>query len=83
MGKWLGPPHAEIRRYGAKTRYGNPCGRYSMANGRCCLHGGKSTIGARNPRVKHGMYTKAAIEERRCVNELIKEANRVASEIIV
>jgi hypothetical protein len=82
MGKWLGPPHAEIRRCGAKARSGHPCGRYSMANGRCLLHGGKST-GAKNLRVKHGMYTKASIEERKWLNELIKEANRFASEIIV
>jgi hypothetical protein len=82
MGKWLGPPHAEIRRCGAKARSGHPCGRYSMANGRCLLHGGKST-GAKSPWVKHGMYTKAAIEERKWLNELIKEANRFASEIIV
>jgi len=51
-----------------------------MANGRCCLHGGKST-GAKNPRVKHGMYTKTAIAERRWLNELIKDANQFASEI--
>ena len=80
MGKWLGPPHAEIRRCGANTRYGHPCGRYAMANGRCCLHGGKST-GAINPRVKHGMYTKSAIEERRWLKELIKEANQFASDV--
>ena len=30
---------------------------------------------------KHGMYTKAAIEERKWLNELIKEANQVASQI--
>lgn len=82
MGKWLGPPHAEIRKCGAKTRSGHPCGPYSMANWRCCLHGGKST-GARNPRVKHGMYTKSAIEERRWLKELIKKANQFASKIIV
>ena len=69
-----------MRSCGAKTREGHPCGRYSMANGRCCLHGGKST-GAKNPRVKHGMYTKTAIAERRWLNELIKDANQFASEI--
>jgi len=30
---------------------------------------------------KHGYYTKAAIEERRWINELIKEANQVTSEM--
>jgi len=51
-----------------------------MPNGRCRYHGGKST-GAKNPRVKHGYYTKTAIEERKWLNELIKEANQVAAEI--
>jgi len=73
-------PHENIPRCGAKTRSGGKCGHYSMPNGRCRYHGGKST-GAKNPRVKHGYYTKAAIEERRWINELIKEANQVASEM--
>jgi len=80
MGKWLGPPHENIPRCGAKTRSGGSCGHYSMPNGRRRYHGGKST-GAMNPRVKHGYYTKAAIEERRWMSELIKEANQVASRI--
>ncbi|MEY8747019.1 HGGxSTG domain-containing protein [Bacillales bacterium AN1005] len=28
---------------GAKTRSGEPCKRKALANGRCRLHGGKST----------------------------------------
>ena len=78
MGKWLGSPHAEMRRCGAKTRSGHPCGRYSMANGRCCLHGGKST-GAKNPRVKHGYYTKTAIAERRWLNQLLKDVDELTA----
>jgi len=35
-------PHDE-RRCGAKTRGGNACRRWAMENGRCYLHGGKST----------------------------------------
>ncbi len=80
MGKWLGPPHDDIPRCGAKTRAGGKCGHYAMPNGRCRYHGGKST-GAKTPRIKHGYYTKAAIEERRWINELIKEANQVTSEM--
>ena len=80
MGKWLGPPHEDIPRCGAKTRAGDFCGHYSMPNSRCRYHGGKST-GAKHPRVKHGMYTKSAIEERRWLNELIKEANQFASDV--
>ncbi len=74
MGKWLGLPHEDIPKCGAKTRSGGFCGHFSMANGRCRYHGGKST-GAHNPRVKHGMYTKAAIDERKWLNELLKESN--------
>ena len=80
MDKLEGLPHEGHPRCGAKTRSGGFCGHYSMPNGRCRYHGGKST-GAKNPRVKHGMYTKAAIEERRWMNELIKEVNQVASRI--
>jgi hypothetical protein len=39
----------------------------TVSNG---YHGGKST-GAKNPRVKHGFYTKAAIEERKMINLLL------------
>lgn len=34
-------PHAT--RCGAKTRSGEPCKNYAMTNGRCRMHGGKST----------------------------------------
>ena len=44
------------------------------------ISGGKST-GAKTPRVKHGYYTKAAIEERKWLNQLLKDANKLASEI--
>lgn len=80
MSNWKGPPHENIPRCGARTRAGGCCGHYAMPNGRCRYHGGKST-GAKNPRVKHGMYTKKAIEERKWLTELINEANQVASEI--
>lgn len=49
---------------GAKTRAGTPCQRRPMANGRCSLHGGKSTgapIGNQNAR-KHGLYAKYMTE---------------------
>jgi hypothetical protein len=81
MGKWLGPPHEDIPRCGARTRPGGHCGHYSMTNGRCRYHGGKST-GARNPRVKTGMYTKAAIEERKLINRLLKKAKDTIAEIM-
>jgi len=80
MNKWRGPPHEDIPRCGAKTRSGGSCGHYSMKNGRCRYHGGLST-GPKNPKIKHGYYTKVAIEERRWLSELLKEANEFASEI--
>jgi hypothetical protein len=66
MGIWKGPPHEDIQRCGAKTRPGHPCGHYAMKNGRCRYHGGLST-GARSPHrpLKHGLYTKEKILERR------------------
>jgi hypothetical protein len=80
MGKWLGPPHEDIPRCGARTRSGGHCGHYSMTNGRCRYHGGKST-GARNPRVKNGYYTKAAVEERRIINQLLLKSRNTIAEI--
>jgi len=80
MGKTIGLPHEGLPKCGAKTRSGGRCGHYSMKNGRCRYHGGLSR-GPKNPRVKHGYYTKTAIEGRRWLNELIKEANQFASEI--
>ena len=59
----------------AKTRRGTPCQRGAMPNGRCNLHGGKSTgapTGERNGNYKHGHYTKEAIAERRVISELLR-----------
>lgn len=57
-------PHAKNNRCGAKTRSGTPCKNGAMANGRCRMHGGKST-GAppekmkRNQNAKkHGFFQK-------------------------
>ena len=82
MGKWKGPPHEEILRCGARTRLGGSCGHYSMANGRCRYHGGKST-GAKNPHrpIKHGHYTKDAVEQRRYVASMIKTARQLMNEL--
>jgi hypothetical protein len=47
------------------------CVNPSMKNGRCYIHGGKST----GPKLKHGQSSKAAIEKRRAVRGLIKGMN--------
>ena len=54
-------------RCGAKTRSGEPCKNYAMANGRCRMHGGKST-GPKNQRKnknaqKHGLFSKHLPED--------------------
>ena len=60
-------------RCGAKNRRGLACQQPGMTNGRCRLHGGKST-GARTPEgrqriaqanLKHGYYAQEARQERR------------------
>ena len=83
MGKWLGPPHEEIPRCEAKTRSGGLCGHFAMKNGRCRYHGGKST-GAKHPHrhIKHGLFTKEAILERRAINKFLKDARDGIKEIL-
>lgn len=64
----------------ARTRSGNPCKAPAMKNGRCRLHGGKSTgpkteegkkrIGSAH--LKHGRYTKEAVVARNQFRELLK-----------
>lgn len=75
---------------GAKTKgSGNPCKRYPCKNGRCRLHGGKST----GPRTmegkerhakaitKHGRYSKKAVEERRRMRQVIKDAKDLIGQV--
>lgn len=70
-------------RCGAKARRegGSPCGQPAMANGRCRLHGGKST-GPRTPeglkssrraRWKHGYYSARAKAERADARATMRE----------
>ena len=69
--RWLknGNPPGDFTlapRCGAKTRKGHPCTQPAMPNGRCRLHGGKSTgprtreglERMRQSKIKHGCYTK-------------------------
>lgn len=73
----------------AKTRKGTPCQCPAMKNGRCKLHGGKST-GPKTPEgierirqshLKHGIYTKDAIAQRRETNLFFKKAEEVLKQI--
>jgi len=54
-------------RCGAKCRTGEPCKNPSMKNGRCRMHGGKST----GAPVKHGQRTMVAMAQRKADRELI------------
>ena len=69
-------------RCGARTRRGTPCQAPAMTNGRCRMHGGKST-GPRTPegierirqiKLKHGRYTKEAVAMRKYMRTLLKES---------
>jgi len=68
-------------RCGAKTRKGTPCKAPAMANGRCRMHGGKST-GPRTPEGlersrkanwKHGYYSAKSISQRWYIRQLLRE----------
>jgi len=69
-------------RCGARTRAGTPCRAPAMPNGRCRLHGGKSTgprtmaglQRLREAKTRHGRYAKEALNFRRRVNQILKEA---------
>jgi hypothetical protein len=77
-------------RCGAKCkRTGKPCRMPAMDNGRCFLHGGKST-GPRTPKGiekcrkapwKHGIYSKESLERRNQTKFLIKESKKLLSKI--
>jgi uncharacterized protein YjcR len=71
-------------RCGAKTRREKPC-QSPAVNGkkRCRMHGGAEGSGApkgNQNALKHGQYTKRAIEERLELRRLIREANKFLEE---
>jgi len=75
-------PIKNVKLCGAKARQngGKPCRQPAMANGRCRMHGGKSTgpktvegkLKSAMANYKHGHYTKEAIAERRRVNAMLR-----------
>ena len=80
-------PLATCRKCGAKAkRTGQPCKMPAMKNGRCFLHGGKST-GAKTPEGKercreaafiHGFYVAENLARWRQVGAWLREINRKA-----
>ncbi len=78
-------PMRSSPRCGARTRNGTPC-QSPAVNGkaRCRMHGGARGSGApigNTNALKHGMYTKAALEERRALRSLIREMEESLQEI--
>jgi hypothetical protein len=78
-------PMLSSQRCGAKTRSGKPC-RSPAVSGkrRCRMHGGAPGSGA--PRgnknaLKHGRYTREAIEERRQLQCLLRRSRKLIQSI--
>ncbi len=72
-------------RCGALTRHGAPCKAPAVrAKRRCRMHGGAPGAGARagnKNRLKHGLYTKAAVAGRRRVAALVRESEAVLGDL--
>ena len=70
---------------GAKTRSGKPCRSPAVAGKkRCRMHGGASGSGApkgNQNALKHGMYTRDAIEERHALRQIMRESKKLIEEI--
>ena len=76
--------HASLR-CGARTRRGTEC-RAPAVSGRkrCRMHGGANGSGApkgNQNALKNGRFTRKAIEDRRMIRALIKEANAHINDI--
>lgn len=75
-------PHAI--RCGAKTRSGEPCKNYAMPNGRCRMHGGKSTgprdktkLKQNKNAEKHGFFSKYLPEDTLNILQEIQERDPI------
>ncbi len=72
-------------RCGAKTREGGKCQAPAVSGKtRCRMHGGAKGSGApkgnRNA-LKHGLYTREALEDRRILGELVRASRKTLREI--
>lgn len=75
-------PHAS-RRCGAKTRSGTPCLNWAMPNGRCRMHGGRSTGAPKGNQnaLKHGRRSQAFTEERKQMMETLREYQNLTKSV--
>lgn len=81
MGEWNGPPHEPQFLCGAKAKHnGKLCRQFAMKNERCYYHGGAST-GAKNPKTKHGQYTKEVIALRRQSTKLLRDSKALMKQM--
>jgi len=79
----------EAPRCFAKTRKGTPCKGPAMLNGRCRMHGGKSTgprtleglERSRMANFKHGLYSAESIATRRYIRWLLRESRALVEKI--
>lgn len=76
--------HASLR-CGAKTRAGKPCQAPAVTGKRRCrMHGGAKGSGApkgNQNALKHGLYTREALHERRQLAELMRDMRETLREI--
>ena len=75
-------------RCGARNRAGNPCRAPAMRNGRCQMHGGKSTgprtaeglERMRRAKAKHGFYSAETLRLKRALRRLHRKVRRTLDE---
>ena len=75
-------------RCGARTRSGGACQSPAMPNGRCRMHGGKSTgprtaeglERMRRAKTKHGLYSGETLRVMRAIRALQRDARRMLDE---
>jgi hypothetical protein len=80
---------SQAPRCGAKTRRGSSCQAPAMANGRCRLHGGRSTgpktaegiERIRRAVTKHGRYSAAAKIERQQIRAWLRSGHKLIRQI--
>jgi uncharacterized protein YjcR len=83
------PPNVETMlssaRCGAKTRSGKPCMSPAVrGKKRCRMHGGAPGSGAplgNKNALKHGHFTREAIEARRAVQDLLRQSRALIAKV--
>jgi uncharacterized protein YjcR len=72
-------------RCGAKTRSGTPCKSPAVqGKKRCRMHGGAEGSGApkgNKNALKHGRFTREAIERRKSLSDLLQKARKFTQEL--